>query len=57
MRSSPTSLTVAEVPRIRPPAAANGKVSAGRQSRTASPATIIASNHTSGMIVCSICTW
>ncbi len=50
-------MTVAEAARIRPPAAANGTVTTGRHSSTARPATTIASNKTSGMIVCSICTW
>jgi hypothetical protein len=32
-------------------------VTTGRHSSTASPASTIASNSTSGMIVCSICNW
>jgi hypothetical protein len=47
----------AEDPNIRPAAAAKGTPTVGRQSSTASAATIIASNHTSGMIVCSIWIW
>jgi hypothetical protein len=53
--TSPSALMVADSPRLSPAAAANGTVTRGRHNSTASPATISASNQTSGMINCSIC--
>ncbi len=54
---SPTWAKVAEVPSTRPATAARRQLVSLCQSRMARPATISAWNQTSGMTVCSICSW
>ncbi len=53
----PTWAMGALAPRASPPAAISRGPGSGRQSRSISPATIMPSNQTSGMMVCSICIW
>ncbi len=55
MRIWPTWATGALSPSSSPPATVAFSPGRGRHNSTASPATMSASNHTSGMIVCSIC--
>ncbi len=57
MKISPIWRAVAEAPNARPAVMVSQGVRVRRQSRAASPATISASNMTSGMMFCSICTW
>ena len=57
MRISPTWATGAAQPSTSPAATVSFIPGRGRQSRHASPATMNASNQTSGMMVCSICSW
>ena len=57
MRIWPTWANGALRPSASPPATISRGPGRGRQSSRASPATMQASNHTSGMMVCSICSW
>jgi hypothetical protein len=57
MKTSPTWRAVAQAPRNSPPVMTRAVRGRGCHSRAASPATMQASNMTSGMMVCSICSW
>ena len=57
IRNSPTWRMVADAPRMKPATAMATGDGRGFQARMTRPATISASNATSGMIVCSIWSW
>ena len=57
MKISPIWRAVAEVPRARPATTTSQGDGMARHSRATTPVTISASNMTSGMTFCSICSW